>query len=654
MRQSATTQRRCGGWLVRACLALLATIGVVLSVALLPAAALAASPPKVHIEPAEQTPTGFVLKATVNPEGSATSYYFIYKQASAVECEDLEGCGPETPHGGPLTGGTQQQVQAEVTGLEPNTAYVYWLIARNANPEAVRSQELTFTTPPAQPSIEWTNAWNLAPTDATLGAGIDPVGLSDGAYYQFQLVNSTSEYLPEIFCSEGGVAQPVGRGCGGNWGTPPEVIPLGGKVKGSNGQQVSLDLAGAGVTLTPGTTYHYRVLSAKALAEEEGGIFWEHPSVIGPDQTFTTPLSSAPSIESESTSSVTSTGATLEATVDSEDLPQGAYYQFQLVKSTSEYLPELACPESSVQLDGDDGCGIPKPGGGHPTPGALPIGFIAKGPDGQSVSQSLAAVGMTLQPGTTYHYRVLAVKRLQSEDTVDWAGPFVASPDHTFTTPVAPVIDSVSLSNLTSSDATLEAQIDTEGLPTSYEFKMWSSPCSKHGSGCELLIDVPLPAGSLLGSFVPQSVSLDLNSAGVTLGAGEYGFSVIATSEAGTTSAGGGVFEAPPPTVIGPLSTTTPLSGSVQPAGSNGGDQPAGSGGSPAPGVTPLGPKIVCLCNCTRGCHGKKVSPKLEPFENAQKLSKALKLCEKKPKSKRQSCKRQAEQQYSAAGKHRS
>ena len=57
------------------------------------------------------------------------------------------------------------------------------------------------------------------------------------------------------------------------------------------------------------------------------------------------------------------------------------------------------------------------------------------------------------------------------------------------------MIDSVSLSNLTSSDATLEAQIDTEGLPTSYEFKMWSSPCSKHGSGCELLIDVPLPAG---------------------------------------------------------------------------------------------------------------------------------------------------------------
>jgi len=546
MQKSATTQRRSGGWLTRGLLALLATTGVALSVAVLPAASLAAS----------------------------------------------------------------------------------------------------------SPSIEWTNAWNLTPTDATVGAGINPQGLSAGAFYQFQLVKSTSEYLPEMFCSEGGVVQPVGQGCGGNWGTPPEVIPLGGKVEGSKGQQVSLDLAGAGVTLTPGTTYHYRVLSAKALAEEEGGIFWEHPSVIGPDQTFTTPLASAPSIESESTSSVTPTAATLDATVNSEDLPQGAFYQFQIVKSTSEYLPELACPEPSLQLNSDDGCNSPDVGL-QPTPGALPIGFIAKGAEGQSVGQSLAAAGITLQPGTTYHYRVLAVKKVQSEDGINWEGPTVAGPDHTFTTTTPPVIDSVSLSHLTPTDATLEATIDTEGSSTTYEFQMWSSPCSKHGSGCELLIDIPLPAGSLLGSFVPQSVSLDLNSAGVTLGAGEYGFSVIATNKAGTTSAGGGVFEAPPPNVIEPLATTSPLSGSGQPAGSDttSGGQPAGSGGSHAPGVTPLGPRIVCLCNCARGCHGKKVS--FEHPTRTQKLSKALKLCKKKSKKQRPSCKRQAEKKYSATNKHR-
>jgi hypothetical protein len=486
------------------------------------------------------------------------------------------------------------------------------------------------------PSIEWTNAWNLTPTDATLGAGINPQGLPNGAYYQFQLVKNTSEYLPEMFCSEGGVVQPVGSGCGGNWGTPPEVIPLGGKIEGSNGQQVSLDLADAGVTLAPGTTYHYRVLSAKALAEEEGGIFWEHPSVIGPDQTFITPLASAPLIESESASSVTSTGATLEATINPEDLPQGAYYQFQLVKSTSEYLPELACPEPSLQLNSDDGCNSPD-SPLQPTVGALPIGFIAKGSEGQSVSQSLAAANVTLAPGTTYHYRVLAVKRVQSEDGINWKGPPVAGPDHTFTTPTPPLIDSVSISHLTPTDATLEAQIDTEGLSTTYEFQMWSSPCSKHGSGCELLIDIPLPTGSLLGSFVPQSVSLDLNSAGVTLGGGEYGFSVLATSKAGHTSAFGGVFEAPPGVLDPPKPGTTPLPGAGQPAGlnTNSSGQPAASGGSSSsiPGVQSPGLQV-----------GK--TTKFESLTNAQKLAKTLKVCKQKPKSKRAACEKQAHKQY--------
>ena len=484
MQKSATTQRRSGGWLTRGLLALLATTGVALSVAVLPAASLAAS----------------------------------------------------------------------------------------------------------SPSIEWTNAWNLTPTDATVGAGINPQGLSAGAFYQFQLVKSTSEYLPEMFCSEGGVVQPVGQGCGGNWGTPPEVIPLGGKVEGSKGQQVSLDLAGAGVTLTPGTTYHYRVLSAKALAEEEGGIFWEHPSVIGPDQTFTTPLASAPSIESESTSSVTPTAATLDATVNSEDLPQGAFYQFQIVKSTSEYLPELACPEPSLQLNSDDGCNSPDVGL-QPTPGALPIGFIAKGAEGQSVGQSLAAAGITLQPGTTYHYRVLAVKKVQSEDGINWEGPTVAGPDHTFTTTTPPVIDSVSLSHLTPTDATLEATIDTEG-PRRPTNSRCGPPCSKHGTGCELLIDIPLPARVVARLLRPAEREPRSEQCGRQLG--PRGVRLLRESRPtrpDTYHAGGGAFEAPPPNVIEPLATTSPHPEPANPLARNHQRRSARRLGriSTHPVVTPLG-----------------------------------------------------------------
>ena len=541
MQKSATTQRRSGGWLTRGLLALLATTGVALSVAVLPAASLAAS----------------------------------------------------------------------------------------------------------SPSIEWTNAWNLTPTDATVGAGINPQGLSAGAFYQFQLVKSTSEYLPEMFCSEGGVVQPVGQGCGGNWGTPPEVIPLGGKVEGSKGQQVSLDLAGAGVTLTPGTTYHYRVLSAKALAEEEGGIFWEHPSVIGPDQTFTTPLASAPSIESESTSSVTPTAATLDATVNSEDLPQGAFYQFQIVKSTSEYLPELACPEPSLQLNSDDGCNSPDVGL-QPTPGALPIGFIAKGAEGQSVGQSLAAAGITLQPGTTYHYRVLAVKKVQSEDGINWEGPTVAGPDHTFTTTTPPVIDSVSLSHLTPTDATLEATIDTEGPSTIYQFKLWINLCPC--SGMHRLERHPAPERVVARLVRRADVNVDLNAVGVSLARGVYEYALrIATNAAGHVQTEWRTLKSHPkrarPAAPRRLD---PLRRSASPMAPNSGDQPAGSGGAPRP-HRHRSVRIV------PGSGLEEDHARVEPFEiNAnQKLSKALKLCKKKSKKQRPICKRQAEKKYSAPSKHR-
>jgi hypothetical protein len=489
-------------------LALLATTGAALSVAVLPAAALAASPPKVQIEPAEQIPTGFKLKAEVNPEGSATNYYFIYKQAGEVECEDLEGCGPETPKGGPLTGNTQQEVQADVTGLTPATNYVYWLIARNANPEAVRSRELTFTTPPA------------------------------------------------------------------------------------------------------------------------------------------------PAIESESVSNVTHNDATLEATINSKELSEGAYYQFQLVKNPSEYLPQLTCPEPEVLPPSNpDGC--TSPDSQPPTPGALPIGYIAKGPQGQSVSLDMATAGVTLQPSTTYHYRVLVAKRMQSEDGVNWQRPFVAGPDQTFTTPPLPAIESTSVSNVTEHDATLEAQIDTEGLQTSYQFHL-SAICGGKGA-CLVVVNYPLPGGLLLGSFVDQSVSLDLNSEGVTLQpGGTYTYSLSATNASGTTESAPHNFTTPE-NVVQPLGTgitTSPLSGSGPPAGSsaNSGDQPTGSGRSPTQGVTPLGPQM-CLCNCARGCHGKKVS--FEHPTRTQKLSKALKACKKKSKKQRPICKRQAEKKYSAPSKHR-
>jgi hypothetical protein len=229
-----------------------------------------------------------------------------------------------------------------------------------------------------------------------------------------------------------------------------------------------------------------------------------------------------PTIESESVSHVTATDATLEAEIN----PGSGEDGFALA-TTYEFFLESPW------------CGTHGPGFCEGTGGALVYkGTLPGGSKPQMVSVDLASVGHVLTPGTAYGYRVVAANEVGEA----FGG------ERTFTTLLqgkAPAIESVSLSHLTPTDATLEATIDTGDLSTSYEFQMWSSPCSHHGAGCELLIDIHLPSGLLLGSLVPQTVSLDLNSAGVVLGKGEYGFDVAAKNADGETSAGGGVFEAP-------------------------------------------------------------------------------------------------------------
>lgn len=57
----------------------------------------------------------------------------------------------------------------------------------------------------------------------------------------------------------------------------------------------------------------------------------------------------------------------------------------------------------------------------------------------RSASVDLASVGVTLQPGTTYHFRVLVARRVQTEDTIEWEPPTVYGADQTFTTAAEPV-----------------------------------------------------------------------------------------------------------------------------------------------------------------------------------------------------------------------
>ena len=167
-----------------------------------------------------------------------------------------------------------------------------------------------------------------------------------------------------------------------------------------------------------------------------------------------------PSIESESVSGVTTSNAVLEAEIIPGDLEGdmegfgGAWYQFQLVADPSEYWPELTCPdrhpESPIECWGP----LWTQPVADPTrrPGDLPTRRLDASHEAQAVSLDLQSAGVVLQPGTTYHYRVLAAEATPTVDTVEWVAPPAYGPDQTFTTasippsldPVIPPLASVS------------------------------------------------------------------------------------------------------------------------------------------------------------------------------------------------------------------
>jgi hypothetical protein len=426
------------------------------------------------------------------------------------------------------------------------------------------------------PSVFGESVSHITEHNATLEASINPNGLK--TTYQFRL---ESGCLPPLVCLA--IA---------TYPLPSGEIPA-----SSEAHQVTLDLNSAGVTLRPDTKYRYSVEAASSAGTNES-----------PSHYFTTAPASAPSIESESASNITPTDATLQAQINAEGL-----------ETTYEvWVGALPCV---VEFGGLERCEEDK------VVGSIPAGFSA-----QQVSVDIAKASHQLKPNSPYLYSFRATN--MDGTTYGANNEFKTAAES------PPVINSVSVSHLTPTDATLEGQINSEGLSTMYEFRLTYTRCRECMSPT---YNIPLLSGLLLASFQDQSVSVDLNSVGVTLKPGFYEYSLSATSTSGSTEAPGGTFEPPLGVLDPPSPGVSPLSGAGQSSASNSNsnDQPAGPGSSSStPGVQSPDLQV-----------GK--TTKLEPLTSSQKLTKALKVCDKKPKKQRPSCKRQAEKKYAAPSKHR-
>jgi hypothetical protein len=136
------------------------------------------------------------------------------------------------------------------------------------------------------------------------------------------------------------------------------------------------------VGLTPGTTYHYAL-----VANSPGG------TTTGPDETFTTPPVPAPVVTTGSASEVSVGSATLAGTVDPQGWETGYYFEYGPTPAYGSRWPSLPV-----------------------TLGALTGG------------QPIVTFLQNLQPGTVYHYRLVATN----------PGGTTYGADQTFTTQAYP------------------------------------------------------------------------------------------------------------------------------------------------------------------------------------------------------------------------
>jgi hypothetical protein len=300
----------------------------------------------------------------------------------------------------------------------------------------------------------------------------------------------------------------------------------------------------------------------------------------------------SPSIESESVSHITSTDAILEAQIN----PGGLETTYEI------WIGTVGCIEEGGPASDCESTG----------PGEI-VGTIPAGTSTTTVSGDIAKVWSKLAPNSSYVFTVSATNSAGKANSNYKIFKTAAG--------TQPAIASESVSSITPTDATLEAQINSEGLETSYQFRLESGCLTPRL--CPEITVYPLPSGKLLGSFLDQNVSLDLNSTGVSLGPGvEYAYTVTATNAAGSATSHEQRF------------TTPENSGShPPPAPAPNASQGTAASGANDSTVTP--------------------SPQVTALTKAQKLAKALKACKRKPKRQRPSCAKQAHRKYTTAVKKR-
>jgi subtilisin family serine protease len=307
-----------------------------------PSGALAVKPPAENAPSLVRTdaPSGVsetegTLNATINPQGNATSYYFEYGKTTAYGAKV-----PISPKS-VGSGASNVAVSQTLTGLTQAREYHYRVVAEGAY-GTIKGKDKTLKPPKATTG----SSVSVQGTQATVLGTVNPESYATRYYFEY---GTTTSY--------GAKSHLAGQAAGA----------------GTETLNVNRTLTG----LSQVTVYHYRLVASSTAG-----------TTYGEDKSLTT--IKEPKVTTEAATSVGSSQATLNATVNPEG--SATTYYFQYGKTTSY------------------GTNIPAPGSKS----------VGSGTSNVAVSQTPTG----LASNTTYHYRVVASS----------AGGLVVGADKTLTT----------------------------------------------------------------------------------------------------------------------------------------------------------------------------------------------------------------------------
>ena len=337
------------------------------------AVAVAASAPAVTTGPVTAIgPTTATVTGTVNPNGAATQWHVDYGTTT--------GYGSSTPSVSVGSGASATAVSADLTGLKAGTTYHYRVVATNSGGTTNGADGLLTTS--AAPQAVTGAASSVTTGSATLNGTVDPNGRATTWYFEYGTTTSYGTKTP---------AKDAGLG----------TSPL----------SVSASVTG----LTPGRTYHYRIVATSDAGTNTGS-----------DQTFVT--STTPAATTNPASSVGDSSARLNGTVTPNGASTTWYFEYG---ATTSYGSKTSSRSA--------GSGT--------------------GPTSVSVTVT------TLAPGSAYHFRLVATS----------ASGTATGGDQSFRTSGPPVVHTGAVSNVGASNATLAGTVDGNGHSTSWYFEYGTS-----------------------------------------------------------------------------------------------------------------------------------------------------------------------------------